>query len=48
VFNGLAQVIVQSARQQGTIELTASSPTLSSGAVKIKTKMDKSSQAVLP
>jgi len=47
-FNGFAQVIVQAARQQGTIELTVSSPTLSSDNLKIKTKTDKSSPGVLP
>jgi beta-galactosidase len=48
VFNGHAQVIVQSGRQPGTIELTASSSTLSSGNMKIKTRTDSSSSAVLP
>ena len=48
VFNGLAQVIIQSGRAQGMMELTASSSTLSSGAVKIKTKTDSSPRAVLP
>jgi beta-galactosidase len=48
VFNGLAQVLIQSDRQEGTIELTASSATLSSGIVKIKTKADKALPAILP
>jgi beta-galactosidase len=47
-FNGFAQVIVQSARTAGTIELTANSPTLKSAKVKIKTRIEKTSQAVLP
>ena len=47
-FNGYAQVIVQSAQKNGTIELVAHSPTLKSASVKIKTKKDKAPQNVLP
>lgn len=38
VFNGLAQIIVQSAKEQGEIILIASSPGLESATIKIKTK----------
>ena len=38
VFNGLAQVIVQSSRQAGEITLTADSPGLKSSVLKIKTQ----------
>jgi beta-galactosidase len=38
VFNGLAQIIVQSAQQQGEITLTATSPALQPATVKIKTQ----------
>ncbi|MFZ0034913.1 MAG: beta-galactosidase GalA, partial [Sedimentisphaerales bacterium] len=37
VFNGLAQIIVQSAQQPGEITLTATSPALQPATVKIKT-----------
>jgi beta-galactosidase len=47
-FNGLAQVIVQAARQGGTIELIASSPTLKPAKLKIQTKLDKFAEPVLP
>ena len=47
-FNGFAQVIVQSVRNAGTIELTATSPTLKPATVKIKTKADKTLEAALP
>src|SRR6185437_11454298 len=48
VFNGFAQVIIQSSRREGTIELTATSPKLTSARLKIKTKADKLPPAVLP
>jgi beta-galactosidase len=48
VFNGFAQVIVQSDRQAGKIELSATSPGLNSAKVKIKTEVDKSMQVVVP
>jgi beta-galactosidase len=38
LFNGLAQIIVQSAQQQGEITLTATSPALQPATVKIKTQ----------
>jgi beta-galactosidase len=38
VFNGLAQIIVQSAQQPGEITLTATSPALQPATVKIKTQ----------
>jgi beta-galactosidase len=38
VFNGLAQVIVQSERQAGEITLAAKSPNLSSGAVQLEAR----------
>ena len=38
VFNGLAQIIVQSTRQPGKVTLTASSPGLSPGAVNLVTQ----------
>jgi beta-galactosidase len=38
VFNGLAQIIVQSQQQPGEITLTATSPGLKSSAIKIKTQ----------
>ncbi len=38
VFNGLAQIIVQSEQQPGEITLTATSPGLKSPAIKIKTQ----------
>jgi beta-galactosidase len=47
-FNGYAQVIVQAGRSKGTIELTATSPTLKSASVKIKTKKEKTPVDVLP
>jgi len=47
-FNGFAQVIVQSTRDAGAIELIASSPTLKPAKVKIKTKPDNAPQLVLP
>jgi len=47
-FNGYAQVIVQASRNKGTIELIATSPTLRSASVKIKTKKDKTPEDVLP
>jgi len=37
VFNGLAQIIVQSSKQHGTFRLTASSPGLSSATISIET-----------
>ena len=48
VFNGYAQVIVQGGQQRGAIELSATSPGLSSAKVKIKTEVDKSMVAVVP
>jgi beta-galactosidase len=48
VFNGFAQVIIQSSRREGTIELTATSLKLTSARLKIKTKADKLPPAVLP
>jgi beta-galactosidase len=48
VFNGFAQVIVQSDRQPGKIELIATSPGLSSAKVKIKTEVEKSMAAAVP
>jgi beta-galactosidase len=48
VFNGYAQVIVQAGREKGTLELAATSPTLRSATVKIKAKLEKFPQAVLP
>jgi len=37
VFNGLAQIIVQSSRKSGTVKLTAQSVDLTPAAVSIKT-----------
>jgi beta-galactosidase len=47
-FNGFAQVIVQAARNSGTIELIANSPTLKPAKLKIQTKADKYPEPVLP
>lgn len=47
-FNGYAQVIVQAGQIEGTLELTARSPTLKPATVKIRTKPDKFPQPVLP
>ncbi len=38
VFNGLAQVLIQSAKQQGEILLTSESPGIKSSVIKIQTK----------
>jgi beta-galactosidase len=48
VFNGFAQVIVQASWWEGTIELTATSPKLTSAGLKIKTKAAKLPPVVLP
>jgi len=47
-YNGYAQVIVQAGRTEGTLELTANSPTLKEAVVRIKMKADKMPRAVLP
>ncbi|HVM59769.1 MAG TPA: beta-galactosidase GalA [Verrucomicrobiae bacterium] len=47
LFNGLAQVIVQSTSQPGEITLTAKSPGVADGVVKLQTK-PSASVAVLP
>ncbi|HXT10684.1 MAG TPA: glycoside hydrolase family 2 TIM barrel-domain containing protein [Candidatus Angelobacter sp.] len=48
VFNGYAQVIIQSERTPGKIELIATSPELTLAKVKIKTKAEKISEPVVP
>lgn len=47
-FNGYAQVIVQAGRIDGTLELTASSPTLKLATVKIKSRMEKVPRPIVP
>ncbi|MGA2324038.1 MAG: beta-galactosidase GalA [Sedimentisphaerales bacterium] len=46
VFNGLAQIIIQSRQQPGVLTLTATSPALKSSTVKINTKPDALRPAV--
>ena len=47
-FNGHAQVIVQAGRIEGTLELTARSPTLKPAIIKIKMRAHKFPQPVVP
>ncbi len=47
-FKGYAQVLVQASREEGTIELTATSQNLGSAKVKIRTTEPKTPEALLP